>query len=196
MQLSLLRTLFLTAIGLLIIVGCDLIDSSDESASQEDVLMPIAEGNAWEYESTIPDDRGGALAATGATRTIDGRVFDEVNGGLFFGFLYVHQDEEGLYFSAEEGDIEEIDMFFRYPIEDGANYVHTNVYGSFPVTVSESSIIVPAGNFETIAYEIGGDVEDDLVIHFSADIGPVALVGIDESGNEIWRFQLVSYDVR
>ena len=184
--------------GGLILVGCDLTDSSDESASQEDVLMPIAEGNTWESESTIPDDIDAPVfEVTGATRTIDGRVFDElyVTGCGDDGLMYVHQDEDGLYFSAEEGDVEEIDMFFRYPIEDGASYVHVNRYGSFSVTVSESSIIVPAGNFETVAYEIIAS-GDTGVLHFKPGIGPVAAVELDDDGTEIGRYQLISYDVR
>lgn len=170
--------------------------------------MPIAEGNTWEAEGVGLDNSvAPALTATGETRTIDGRVFDEVvltgldwDGG---GSLqYVYQDEEGLYLSAELGfyfgseeeGVEGIVMFFRYPVEDGVDYIHTNKSGSFQVSVVKSEIVVPAGNFETIAYEVQ-DEGNSVVFHFKPGVGPVAVVALDESGNEDGRLQLVEYEV-
>jgi hypothetical protein len=206
MKFPFVKALILTV--LLVVVGCDLTDSSDESADQANEIMPISEGNTWEGEGVGLDNSvAPALTATGETRTIDGRVFDEVvltgldwDGG---GSLqYVYQDEQGLYLSAElgfyfgseEGGIEDIVIFFRYPVEDGVDYIHTNKSGSFQVSVVKSEIVVPAGNFETIAYEVQ-DEGNSVVFHFKPGVGPVAVVDLDESGNEDGRLQLVEYEV-
>jgi hypothetical protein len=211
MKFPFVKALILT--GLLVVVGCDLTDSSDESADQANELMPISEGNTWEAEGVGMDTPEAlTLSAIGDTRTINRRVFDEVVLAGFDeeadgdgGGSYVHQGKEGLYFSAEkgwfyfgsaEGDVEEIDMFFRYPVEGGVQYFHTNKYRSFQIKVQESEIEVPAGSFETIAYELQeGGWDNSIVFHFKPGLGPVAVVGLDESGNEVGRFQLVEYEV-
>lgn len=210
MKFKFVKALILT--GLLIVVGCDLTDSSDESADQANELMPISEGNTWEAEGVGMDTPEAlTLSAIGDTRTINGRVFDEVvlagfdeeaDGDDGGSLQYVYQDEEGLYFSAEqgfyfgseEGDVEEIVMFFRYPVEDGVEYTHTNEYGSFQIKAQESEIEVPAGSFETIAYEVQEE-GNSVVFHFKPGLGPVAVVALDDSGNEVGRFQLVEYEV-
>lgn len=202
----LFNTLFLLVVGLLI-VGCDSsVDSGDETQSDEDVLMPLADGNMWEAQaipeaSSTPDDpdETGTLTVSGETRVIDSREFKEIivppgSEPIF----YVYQDENGLYFSDTVGDVEEIDMFFPYPVEDGTSYTHENAFGSFEVTAEESSITVPAGDFETVRYRI--DEGPPFHIHFKPGIGPVAwldgLRGPEGSlDNLIDGTHLVSYDI-
>ena len=152
-------------------------------------ILPVAEGNAWAYESaTSPDFElrvGEPAEVDGADYfrleiTEGGRASDEdeyvraVGGGA-----------ELLYRASIGGEVVyREETVYRYPVDEG-----TYVVGRRSYTVARERVTVPAGTFEVVTYS-GYDGDPSVSASFAPGVGIVRF--FDGSDDRV----LTDYDVR
>lgn len=189
MRTILLCTLVLA--GMLTLAGCDAVSSDDEVIGPDgDVLMPLAVGNTWTYQT----DGGGTFRLT-ATGTVsrDGAVWTVVKDSQSD-----PQDTQGAYRNTEEGlqnaeyhprndDLDPPTLLLRFPVEEGAAYT----FSGWEVRVERENVEVPAGTFAAYTYVTESEVEGTIRWSFTPGIGLVHL-----RNPEGTTFALSSYDLQ
>jgi hypothetical protein len=132
--------------------GVTACDSAGSEDSGTETLIPLEEGNRWGAFEKGPDGErrgdvmvrvtsdGTALAQFGETTDTSTVVFREDENGIVVGFTLSGYRN----------------MRLQYPVEDGDKYQYTDAAGqnTFEVSVSETNISVPAGNYDCIMYRI------------------------------------------
>lgn len=162
-----------------------------------DALFPLAEGNAWTYES----DRGPLTITVGPEAAVDGEPYFTLDivqdgpGGVRSTTEYARAvgsdgtPSEGglgvelLYTDGPDGSFREWTAF-RYPFEDGAYVDRGRTYA-----VERERVAVPAGTFDTVTYS-GYDATPEVEASLVPGVGIVRLA----DGQTV--YELVNADLR
>lgn len=142
------------AYALLIAVATGLVacDSSGPGDSAPEDLIPLDEGNRWTAVEKGPDGerRGDVMIRV----TSDGKALAQFRESEDTSTVAFRKSENGIVVGFTLSGYR--NMRLRYPVEDGDKYQYTDAAGqnTFEVSVSETDISVPAGNYDCLMYRI------------------------------------------
>lgn len=173
-------------------------DSGGANEETDDVLVPLEEGNEWRYNSNFGEETLSLLEVTEegnaslSTQYIYGTEapvtisIDARSDGLVVGVA----DEEGAVLDGE-------DMLLKYPVEDGETYRYTDSGGdnTFEITVTETSVSVPAGSYEALLYEIDNvDRPTNSKIWIRPGLGVLQFYVDGDTSGRVYRLQSTNVD--
>lgn len=166
----------------LLMVAGSLVSACDSGGgmADEEVLIPLEEGNTWTIEiKELPPPDGGDPEEERVSFRVDSEgnavVFESTSGELRDTTVLTEKKSEGLLVGP---NLENRDNFLlKFPVEAGDAYEYTDAEGkhTFQITVSRETVEVPAGTFKTLVYSIredGRDTVDDRV-YVKPGFGPV-----------------------
>lgn len=172
-----------------------------------DGLMPLQIGNSWSYWSfnvnPVTGDTSGVeniSVAISGTERIGGTDYFQFDDGV----TVAQNRSDGLFFSAYDSQGEQFfdDLFFKFPAESGETYGYNVVEtpgALLRIKVTITNVTVPAGGFESYAYELidrssGGQVAtfDSVVFYLTPGVGLVRTQNADQAGDNLL---LLSFDV-
>ena len=198
-------------------------DSSPVGPAHLPVMMPLADGNVWNYADTVSGPASlvfvSSMTVTGETvvtyEDLDYDVFtvdqiDTYNGILSTYFL--RNDEFGLWEFATACGLDSMfykQMNAKYPAEIGDEWMKGNFncdpnqyptgFPPGPTTciAIDSLYTTPAGTFECYLYQYSYDIPMfglvDIYYFYALDVGLVAKEF--KSGMMNWKTALVDYDL-
>lgn len=163
-----------------LISACDSTGSNGDESST--ALIPLNEGNRWEADID-GGESGTAVAEVTASDEVDLTLNFE--GDPVEATLNVSEESDGLLLESlvVGGDVEESDiLLLKYPAEEGDTYQHTDGDGTtYEVSVSETSISVPAGDYDgCLQYTISlPDIGSLSTVTVKPGVGPLEWEGGD-----------------
>lgn len=152
-----------------VISACDSGGSNGGDDSSQ-TLVPVEQGNRW--EASISGSTSGS-ATVEATSETELDVTATFGGSTLSATLKASETSGGgllLESLTGSGETETDVMLFKYPVEDGDTYQHTDGDGTtFDLSVSKVSVTVDAGEYDncleyTIRNADSGNLESKVVI--------------------------------